>query len=374
MKRQYWVNMILVPVVLIGTFLFTGCHTASRLTVQPVSGEFKPSTSGFFYSLPRTVVEVNLEIKHEIFVPGPYSGYAAQFLGIEGVQVERKEDWSLASESVNSFTERDPEHLFYAGFSGGAPMVPELLTLTKNGLIFSTDATFPSFMESPFNNTNLKDTVWYTDLSMDYYYSQKTDTLYKTVLRDSVFVKIPVYRKEEMHKSNEIKAKEAANTIIKIRKRRFKLLSGEYNFITEGAALEVTVRELSKLEQEYLSLFIGKHYTETHSYKNYVIPALKSEPQVIFRFSREHGILPAENKTGMPVTASLMRENTNVQPELNIAPAENSLYFRIPENAKFQLSFNNKSIAEKRIAIYQFGRIQIMPVVPVNETRRRRHL
>jgi Domain of unknown function (DUF4831) len=373
MKRQYWVNITLIPVVVIGAWLFSGCHPTSRLTVQPVTGELKPSASGFFYSLPRTVVEVKLEVKHEIFIPGPYSAYASQFLGVEGVQMDRREEWNIISESINCFTERDPEHLFYAGFSSGTPTVPEFLSLTKNGLIFSPAAIFSAFTEPPFSNLNVKDTIWYSDLSMDYFYSQKTDTLYKTVLRDSVFVKIPVYKKEEMHKSNEMKAKELANTIIKLRKRRFKLLSGEYNFITEGAALEITVRELGKMEQEYLSLFIGKHYSESHIYKSYIIPALKSEPQVIFRFSKEHGIYPVESKSGLPVTANFTREYINLQPDINITPVENSLYFRIPENARIQLSLNNKNIAEKRITVYQFGRIQVMPVAPINEMRRRRH-
>jgi hypothetical protein len=356
-------NMFILLILTVACLL-SGCQPASRLTVQPASGDFKPSTSGFFYSLPRTVVEVRLELKREIYIPGPYCEFAAQFLGIEGIQLERKEEWTITSGSINSFMERDPERVFYAGFSAGRPMVPELLTLTKNGLIFSPASTFPSGTGLSFDNSNQKDTVWYTDLSMDYFYSQKTDTLYKTILRDSIFVKIPVFKKEELQKSDELKAKEAANTIIKLRKRRFKLLSGEYNFITEGAALEVTVRELNKMEQEYLSLFLGKHYSDLHRYSNYIIPALKSEPQILCRFSREQGIIPSDSKAGSAITTSLVRENISTGPDINITPADNSLYFRIPENATVHLTLNNKSLAEKRIAVYQFGKIQIMPVIP----------
>ena len=355
-------------------WILEGCQTPSRLTVQPVSGEFKPTTNGFFYSLTRTLVEVNLELKRNIYIPGPYCEFAAQFLGIEGVQLQRKEEWTINTESINSFMERDPDRIFYAGFSSGNLMVPELLTLTKNGLIFSPAATFPAGSGRINDISNMKDTVWFTDLSMDYFYTQKTDTLYKTVLRDSMFLRIPVYKKEELQKSDELKAKEAANTIIKLRKRRFKLLSGQYNFITEGAALEVTVRELNKMEREYLSLFLGKHYTDEHKYRKYFIPSLKSEPQVLFRFSKEQGILPAEGNEGSPVIISVTRENDNVLNEINVTPAENSLYFRIPENAIIELTLNNISLEEKRIAVYQFGRIQVMPVIPSRGMRHRWHL
>jgi hypothetical protein len=340
------------------------CQPATKLTVQSISSDFKPSTSGFFYSLPRTVVEVTLELKHDIYIPGPFSQYAAQFLGIEGISLERKEEWTISSETFSSYMESDPEHVFYAGFSAGNPRIPELLTLTKNGLIFSPGSSFASNLRMLGETSSLNDTVWFTDLSMEYFYYQKTDTLYKTVLRDSSFVKIPVYKIEELQKSDEQKAKEAASTIIKLRKRRFKLLSGAYNFITEGAALEVTVRELTKMEQEYLSLFTGKHFTEFRSYNNYVIPALKSEAVVLFRFSKDQGILPVEGKTGSSITVTFARENLTTSADINTTPADNSLYFRIPANATLQLSMNNKSLGEKRIAIYQFGKIQIMPVIP----------
>ncbi len=358
MKKLYFIT------ILMAAFLLIGCQPTSKLIVQPATGEIKPSASGFFYSLPRTVIEVKLDLRHDIYIPGPYCQFAAQFLGIEGVQLERKEDWTIASESINSYLESDPDHIFYAGFTSGRPLIPELLTLTKNGLVFSPAATFASALKIPFDNSGKKDSVWYTDLSMEYFYLQKTDTFYKTVLKDSSFVKIPVYKKEEVQKTDEQKAKEAANSIIKLRKRRFKLLSGEYNFITEGAALEITVRELSKMEQEYISLFLGKHYTESHSYKTCITLSLKSEIQTLFRFSGEQGILPQDSKAGLPVTLNIVRENSNSSTEINVTSAENSLYFRIPENATFQLNLNNRSLTEKRIAVYQFGKIQVMPVIP----------
>jgi hypothetical protein len=363
-----------ILVISIGAFLMVGCQPASKLIVQSASGDIKTSSSGFFYSLPRTVLEVKLEVKHEIYIPGPYCQFAAKFLGIEGVRPERKEDWTIASECINSYSESDPEHILYAGFSAGKPIVPELLTLTKNGLVFSPAATFPSVINQTLENSSLKDNIWFTDLSMDNFYAQKTDTLYKTVLRDSTFVKIPVLKKEEIQKTEELKAKEAATTLLKLRKRRLKLLSGEYNFITEGAALEVTVRELGKMEQEYLSLFIGKQFTEVHFYKNFVVPAINSESQIMWRFTKERGIMPSESKAGLPIILNLHRVKDNNQPELSITPVENSLYFRIPENTTVDLLMDNKKLVESRIPIYQFGKIQIMPVNLHTSSRHRFHL
>ena len=358
MKNTY------IKLIAAACLFLIGCQPASKLLVQPAGSDFKPSGSGFFYSLPRTVLEVKLGLVHSVYIPGPYCQFSMQFLGIEGVQLERKDEWSIESASVNSFLESDPDHIFYAGFTAGRPMIPELLTLTSNGLIFLPNSTFINSIKLPFVNSGIKDSIWFTNLSMDYFYSQKTDTLYKTVLRDSTLVHIPVLKKEEVQKTDEEKAKEASNAIIKLRKRRFKLLSGEYNFITEGAALEIIVRELDRMEKEYLSLFLGKHFSESQFYKHYIIPTLKTETETICRFSNEQGIIPAETKSGMPVNITIIREGTASGPDISTTAAENSLYFRIPENSTLQLSLDNKAISEKRLAIYQFGKIQVMPVIP----------
>src|SRR5664279_5701092 len=99
MKKLFFVTILMT------TFFMIGCQPASKLMVQPATGEIKPSASGFFYSLPRTLIEVNLDLRHDIYIPGPYSQFATQYLGIEGVQLERKEDWTIASGCINSYME-----------------------------------------------------------------------------------------------------------------------------------------------------------------------------------------------------------------------------------------------------------------------------
>ena len=77
----------------------------------------------------------------------------------------------------------------------------------------------------------------------------------------------------------EDKAREAAAFIYKIRKRRFKLISGQYDTHPESTALETAVRELNELEDNYLALFIGRYTTDTLTHRYQYIPTSGSTPE-----------------------------------------------------------------------------------------------
>ena len=75
---------------------------------------------------------------------------------------------------------------------------------------------------------------YFTNQSIEEFYTDKSDTLYKTIIRDSAFIRIPVVRKLREAKTLEQKAEAAYNVISEIRELRFELLRGDANVFKNG--------------------------------------------------------------------------------------------------------------------------------------------
>ena len=333
------------------------CSQVLKLSTREVTPDFKPQAPGFYYSLPRTTMQVKLTVQRQITIPGPYAEYAAQLLGIEPVPMEKEVKWNIVDASISPLIETDPEKLYYISFSSSS-LVPDVLApYTREGLILSPDAMLQdgSFNQPRTDHSTL-DSLWFTDLSPKSYFSEITDTLYKTVLRDSMFVRIPVIKKQVVQKTIETKAGEAAKLIMKIRKQRINLLSGKITSITQGEAIEVVLKEMARLEEQYLSLFIGIHRTDRHVYSWVFIPVAEGETKTVCNFDPSTGIAQPEGAGSAPVTITVTPENPDTTGIMNQPVTENVLYYRIPAKVVARLEWNGNLLVRQRVNVYQLGR------------------
>jgi hypothetical protein len=350
---------------LMGLFL-TACVTMEPVVTYPVSSTNGGTPAGYYYSIPRTVLRVEFRLQHTIFIPGPYAAYASKYLGIVDVARTPKNEWAIKGADISEGIESDPQLLFCIQPALTDVIMPSLYALEKEGYILSPGLVYyprPSQLAREDYSTVSNPT--FTDLSSSRYFNENIDTVYKTVMKDSKYIRVPTVRKEIEQKTPELKAQEAANFIIKIRKRRFKLLSGQYNFITEGAALEITVRELNKLEEEYLSLFIGKQITVEKRVSQFYIPdmAAGGRADILCRFSEDTGILPEADKHGQPVLIRVLDENS-LADTINNSPRKISqaLYYRMPGNAAVSLTYGEQIVAQNRMSLAQFGPLITLPL------------
>jgi len=171
-------------------------------------------------------------------------------------------------------------------------------------------------------------------------------------------------------------AEEAANLIMKLRERRFLLLNGEIAFeeglmpLPDGPALEVMLRELARLEYDYVSLFVGRTISETKSFEFSYTPGNdgRSESKDLFSFSNFSGVLPPGNSNGDPVklVISPVPEFTGSQAIVNIEKGENEskgqgLAYRIPGKAKISVTQGGEELVAESFLVAQFGVIQFLP-------------
>lgn len=358
--------------VKIGLFLFVlmivSCKPVDYLTVNNVKEVHNLDNASFIYSLPQTSFRISVEIVKTTYKKGPYSDYADEFLGIKEIIEKDNVSYAIAGITVESFSDIDPAQYYVVKKGEGNFPLDQIFSLSENGLIVSSFPLMHEQYNNRVNNVNVEDKLVFKDLTVNRNLVEKVDTSYRTVFRDSSFVQVPIFKKQMVAKSIRENAEEAAHFIIKTRKRRFKLLAGQYDVFPQGKALEISVEELNKTESEYLSLFIGKRYSESQITEFYYTPSKTDEESslVLFKFSNESGLHDVKFMGGSSVTLNLKSlDKTITLQKFGVTHSEdihNQIYYRLPEVVHLTLEKENKVLAEGRFNVYQLGELIALPV------------
>jgi len=364
MKKINWSILIMLPL------LIAGCKTSSIITVKKLSDVSELQEKSLIYALPQTTLKVDVTLNRTVFVPGPYSRFADELLGIQNVPVKKNIKWDISDADITSFEDTDPSQYYMVSFKKGVTDLGSLLTLSREGFVFNiADARNFNRVFNIFTTETPDEHITYTDVTTQSNFTVKKDTLYKTVLQDSSFIKIPVFRDVINKKSPEDKALEAANFILDLRKQRYNLLTADYDLYPQGAAMQATLNEMNRLEQEYLSLFTGKRIRNTYHYSVEFIPDPDNQVKrtVLFRFSDNNGILPVSDKTGKPVMLEITKKDKTVPLDQYKVWQDNRrntniLYYRVPDKARVKITDGEQTYAEMEFPVDQYGSVLSMPV------------
>ncbi len=151
--------------------------------------------------------------------------------------------------------------------------------------------------------------------------------------------------------TQEEAAKQAAERVYELRAARQDILLGEYGDGVYGAGLEAALREIERLENEYLKLFYGTRTVTTTTHR-YTMPVSADMPNnVIARFNSEEGLLAKDNVAGDIVMVS-------VAPSEMSYPASNpkgTVAYRYANNATVVVSYAQEVLDRRVLPIFEFG-------------------
>jgi hypothetical protein len=361
--------------VLILSSLLWGCKGSKGIEYQTAayhtSGSLHPANYTLVYALPRTTLKVSVEATQIRQYRGPYYQYAERFLGISGVIAEDNTRWILNNAEIESYQEADPEH--YYSLVTNSPHVTNFFRLEKEGFVIPVNSRqFPEQKNLIRGGTGEVEEPLFTDLSIHPNVVEESRTVMRMVRQDTAFVNVPVMQRQTVTKTLEAKAAEAADLIYELRSNRFKLISGDIDLFPDGKAMEAILNEFSRLEKEYLSLFTGKIFESEHLFSFEFTPAKPAnesgrEHEILFRFSDDRGILPANDLSGRPVSLELTNEMKTIPlgviqpPGQSSGEGENRLLYRVPDVANVKVTEEKRIIASKRILINQYGKIISLP-------------
>lgn len=305
------------------------------------------------YALPQTVVKVRIEAEKECVKVGPYARFAQKLLGVMA-PLSDKSVFSIKQATITSCQEADPAEVYALenpdkGPAGLYVSTPEgLMAPPLEGAVPALELA-PARPVKPGPKGDKVDVVSYLTC-------------------DTAFLQVPVDKQSTLNKSLETLASEAAEMIFSLRRHRIDLVTGEAGENVFGGGLKAALDEIDRLEQEYLSLFLGKQYRQRVVEEFSVIPQAGENTVVVCRFSENGGLLPASDLSGRPITLELNPEGkTANSPWVGQKgkDTKGSVYYRIADMVNCRLTDGNREIAVERMPIYQFGVIVQIPVSAV---------
>ena len=346
--------------------IFCSCSKKTT-TVTPADQVQGLSSKGLIYALPATLLNIEVTAERHAYFSGPYAKFAKKYLGIDNVETQDQVKWSIVSVSVQESQIPDLNSLFVVETESKAQFLN--IKLTEQGLIIPMHSVAFSHFSKESNFSDYDIQTNFSDLSHTPFIASERITHYSRVFQDSTFVRVPVHKDVIVEKSLEEKAKEAANFIFSLRKRRFELISGDADFICEGSAVQEVFDEIYRLEQEYLSLFVGKYFANQKKHKlSYLPSSAENGGSILFRFSESKGVLADSDLSGSPVLIEVSTENTwksmgllnNLALEIDDKKRD-AFYYRIPVPVNVRISGSSGELFNSTLTVNQYGPLVRVP-------------
>ena len=364
--------------MLAAMLLITACGSQVMMRSGHVANMGAGDTGNhMYYSLPRSVVAIDVEVTQTVRKPGPYAAYAERYLGLNDVIYSPDISYEISRVFINGYAEPDPEHVYYVVFpENEEDQESFFVSLTEEGLIASVNREFDN-EEFKFGLSESTDYGYFgSDATFNYFIDtnlkEQVDTVIEHVRMDTITVQRQTLRRSWVEKGEELRASEVAEYILEIREKKFDLISGfqEINYSKE--ALEYMYSEMDKLESDYLDLFTGITASQTINYRFIHTPEKDRTDtrHTLFRFSQDEGVLPAHDDAGgVPVTIAYQRSHATDQLKSQIREALQDgkrrstagFHYRIPEYADLLIYTGTEKRAEARMQVNQFGIVTNLP-------------
>ena len=192
----------------------------------------------------------------------------------------------------------------------------------------------------------------YADLNM----YAKVDTVVRTINIDTITIEDYTFKTTMTEKPLEVKAKEVAEMIQKIREGRYNLITGYQEVNYSEGALKFMNAELQELELEYLRLFTGAAVSSYLTYTFIFLPTAENSGSAVplFRLSRNSGI---SDGGGGGEQISIIIEPSGNTASVSSDITGKGLRYRIPEEAQVKVQYRGNVAAQIRTVIAQFGRV-----------------
>ena len=326
-----------------------------------MSAQEKSDPAGYVtYSLPSTVIALEVDAVQEKFYAGPYAKYAEKYLGIKARQKDEA-SYQLTSIKMTPYVEADQTRRFSIDFPKGQgnPLLKltsqGLVTLSDGGATGETNWRFPVAGEGDFSDKGVSSNL-----------TSEATTLYRNDKKESEYDRISVRQNMIVEKSLEKKAAETAQMILDIREQRLSIVTGDTDATYSGAAMGAAIDELTRLEKEYLMLFTGYSEFQTQKMNFEVIPQPgDTQMYVAFRLSDNSGLVPADNLSGKPIVMEIIPQKfadpEGVSPDAKARKAS-EIRYRIPAICNVKLMDGVNLLLQSRIPVYQLGRETSAPL------------
>ncbi|MEI7596755.1 MAG: DUF4831 family protein [Bacteroidota bacterium] len=337
---------------------------------------------GFYYALPKTMLKIEVTVNKVHYAKGPYAQFAEKYLNIAEVIKNDTITNEISNIEMTTTVIPDPENYYYIEMPKCTNKNNYNIQVNTAGIISSINQNIAlDKKQKPvrdYHNYTESEIEAFSKTFVTSSLKVDIDTVIEKVMVDSVLVEKKRFNKSLKQKSNDEKAKEASETIFKLRNYKFSLISGEAETAYEKNTLQLMINELDKEEQEYLELFTGTTLTVPEVYTFYYTPdgQATNDMAVLFKFDKAKGILPAEGYEGDTVVLTIQRNmksiilKSYIEAQMASKNKKHGIYYRIPESATFTVKQGYDVKIEKSLIISQFGAVLAFPKSKITDVYR----
>ena len=320
------------------------------------------------YSLPNTVIVLEVEAVREVYTAGPYARYADKYLGVEAKESSQTK-FELLSIRAIPYIEADQSARMVANlasFKGAAAAT--FFDMSSQGIVILADESKGgenSWRFPPLRTNSMQAREATSNLT------NAEATLYKSERTSSGSERVAITQTQVVQKSAERKAQETADAIFALRDKRLQIITGDTDANFAGEAMKSAIDEINRLESEYLSLFLGTVEQSVQKMSFDVVPKAGSRQMYIaFRLSDTQGLLPSNNIGGRPIVLELTVEE-GAAAQLDIHSPKSSgrpsgkegslIFYRVPAVCQMKMTDGQQILMQSRIPIYQLGETLSFP-------------
>ena len=349
-SRGLWVSLLFLGGIL------AGCASKHALRVRPYEASKPLKANEWVYYLPQTVLDFGFCMEVRRFTPGPYAAYCNTLLGFPAKERPEATTYRIVEVTLTQHQEADLRAPYVVQQTGIADR--DFVALSRGGWLIPSQQRGTTSMTG--QRTMALSPAEFVDRSTEPFIDSQRSVLHAVRQHDSTFESVPVAREVAVKRTEAEKAQQAANVIFQLRKRRLDLLSGE-EVPASADALAVVLRELSRLEAEYLSLFRGVTQRDTVWGRLSFVPQPTMTTAIPCRFSPSRGIVAAHEMTAQPVVLHLESEG-EAESMPSPSSVKNAYFYRSQREVNLRLMLDNQTLYEGRVSLSQGGDVLHRPI------------
>lgn len=311
------------------------------------------------YSLPSTTIVLDVEAVKENFYAGPYARFAEKYLGIK-VRQKDEVKWQVTRMSLTPVVEADLAKRYTLQLKKNAPDLTSL-KLSSAGLISFGNGSDPA---SQTWSTPVAGNGDFSTRGVSSNLTSEATTLYRSERSDAEYSRVSVQQNMVVEKTLEQRAAEAAQMIIRLREQKLQIVTGDTDATYSGEAMGAAIAELSRLEEEYMSMFVGysDYMTQVKSFDVVPVADRESQMYVAFRISDTAGLVPSDNLSGKPVVMEIVPQESVPVQMPQVVTKHQTIKYLVPATCTIKVKDGQELLIQSRVPVYQLGVIGTMPV------------
>lgn len=313
--------------------------TLIPINAQTASSYYQPgvTTEGAVYFLPKTAINITIQVEKSTYTPGDFCKYAERYLRIKNVSSDPSVSYRITDIRQEAVAVADTTKGFAVKFDPKTSATN--VRLSHDGILLAINAE-PNQLPAtqPF-----------------------VPAPRVTLINPRQYMSEEILAAGSTSKMAELTALD----IYEIRESRNLLVRGQAdNMPKDGEQLRLMLNQLDLQDRTMTSLFTGTTVSDTTEYTITIVPDKDINREVLFRFSQKLGLVDKDDLAGTPYYIIIEDLKTVPAPE-PVDPKKKSkqvpgIYVNIPGRMRSTISDSKGTITAAEFAAGQFGNVELL--------------